>query len=156
MKEDAYLNILPISVTRDTSHSLRRVLNALAPSNILGILFTLDTSQVYNKPLKLDALRNIDPILVTDEVSQLIKLPLNEVWYSNAKSMFNTALTSQFDIGPCGFCSQFPYTGSTSKHVVMALKKVLSARGAYGGGLSAGGGDGGTYMHFPGQEPSIG
>jgi len=92
---------------------------------------------------------------VTDEVSQFFKSPLNEDFSENADVIVVTALTSQYEIGPYPLSSQFPYTGSISKHEVMAELNVLSVIELYGGGLSAGGGDGGTYTHFPGHEPSM-
>ena len=77
-KNIAQKNIRFMSVTLDTSHFERSLLNEVAPLNIQDMSFTLDTSHLERSPLNETATLNIEDMSATLDTSHSKRSQLNE------------------------------------------------------------------------------
>ena len=99
-KDDAAINIPPISVTLDTSHLEMSPLNDDAEANMPSMLVTLATSHLEMSPLNNDAEANMPAMVVTLDTSHLEMSPWNDDAEANMSSIFVALDTSHFDMSP--------------------------------------------------------
>ena len=100
VKDDAFMNISSIMLTRDTSHFEMSILNDFAPINMAGVCCTFDTSHSEMSLLNTRVNENMRVMSFTFDTSHFDKSPSNDLAPQNIRDMSCTLDTSHFEMSP--------------------------------------------------------